>query len=102
MYLTCIILLQENTNTRSVSEENRTTIVRSVHENSEPNKDDNRTPPISVDESTTTISTSNTSISTPMDTTNTELLYDTTSSSSIILRNNTTQFTTLQEEPSRK
>ena len=101
MYLTCIILLQENTNTKSVSEENRTTIVRSVHENSEPNKD-NRTPPISVDESTTTISTSNTSISTPMDTTNTELLYDTTSSSSIILRNNTTQFTTLQEEPSRK
>ena len=86
-YLTCI--LQENTTAKAVSEENRTTIVRSLHENSESNKE--ITPPISVDELTTAITSSNTTISTPMDTTNTELYNTTTTtittSSSVILRN---------------
>ena len=88
-YLTCI--LQENTTAKAVSEENRTTIVRSLHENSESNKEITP-PPISVDELTTAITSSNTTISTPMDTTNTELYNTTTTttittSSSVILRN---------------
>ena len=60
--------------------------MRSLHENSESNKE--ITPPISVDELTTAITSSNTTISTPMDTTNTELYNaTTTTSSSVILRN---------------